>query len=711
VPTSPTPVDDEAPLRAAGPGAGGAAVADAAARTGGPSAEDGEIGDRSLTAGEVACLGGVTAVASVGVWSLALAQLGRHEGWLALTLGVITTGVLSLVARAVGGRRRVRLDPVELALLAVVVAAGIYFFVPGFHYAWVDKDPGVYVAHGFAIAESGDAYIPDPLLERGIEPTMSTGGRFPGLWIEGDHPTSITVQFYHLFSSLLATADDVGGSRALFNLNPLLAVGSVCVLVVAVRRAAGTVAATVAGALMVTSMMQVWQAKYPSTEILAQLLLSGALLAAILALDRRWAGGSFLAGVLLGVGFLVRPDGFLYIAIAAAAVALVIALDAVDRRVWALAGGLAITLPYALYNAYDVRGTYSAANDVPGLLVLLGICGAVLLAGYGARLALAALSGRHPGTVLWRPAEAVERWWRPIGVAICVLTLLVLIVYYYREDLFGLGYRYYAINDRVDRTFDELNLHWFSWFFTMRGLAAMWLGICALVLQRWKAPLFLLVLPGSSLLFLYLWDPKVAMRMMWWVRRFVPAVVPAVIVLIALALAFALTRRSVLMKLAGAVLAISLVVEWAGMSLPLRDHDEMSGSWGIAAAIADTAGDEQGLFLFPPGRGLYTANRNAPGAVWFIFGQDAARIPADYDVSTVEEYQRAFPDRPVFLVTPGEELPADLPADRFTKASAVTGDLVIWEETREHRPDEQVVIPTGVTVWRYDGAVVAPSAA
>src|SRR5690606_32154401 len=111
-------------------------------------------------------------------------------------------------------------------------------------------------------------------------------------------------QFFHFYPALLATAHDLGGSRALFNLNPVLAIGSVVALVVATRRAAGTAPAAVAGALFVTSMIQVWQARYPSSEISAQLLLSGALLAAVLAIGRRWTGAAFVGGLLLGVGFL-----------------------------------------------------------------------------------------------------------------------------------------------------------------------------------------------------------------------------------------------------------------------------------------------------------------------------------------------------------------------------------------------------------------------
>ena len=668
-----------------------------------------------ITLGEAGALVGVVAVAAVATASLALAQLGRHDGLPALILGLGATAVVAGAAWAFGGRPRIRVDVVELVLLAAVLAAALFFFLPGFPYAWVDKDPGVYVAHGFAIAREGDAYIDDPVLERGITPALSTGGRFPGLWIEGDRPTEITVQFYHTFSSLLATADDLGGERALFNLNPLLAAGSVGVLVVAARRAAGTVVAALGGTLLVVSMMQVWQAKYPSTEIAAQLLLGGALLAAVLAINRRWTGAAFLAGALLGGGFLIRPDGVLYMLLAMAAIAIVVALGKADRRVWAFFGGAVITWPYAFWNAYDARRRYTLASDVPRPVLIVGAMLLMVAAGYAARWVLARLRARYPSALVWRPTEAVARarWRVPIGAVVTVVAGAVLGVYFFRQQLFGIGFKYYPIGDRVARTYDELNLRWFAWFVTIRGVVTMWLGIGVLMLRRWRAPLFTLVLPGALLAYLYLWDPKVNARLMWWTRRFIPAVMPSVVVLIALALAFALTyqltrrslltrRRSVVLNLGAAVLAVTIVVEWAGMSLDLRDHREMDGSWDMAAAIAAQAGDEQGVFLFPGGGNIYGINRNAPGSVWFIFDQVAARLPQDYDVANVEEYQQAFPDQPVFVVAPGNDLPDNLPPDRFAENGVVTGELTILEETQSHRPQEQVVMPMGVTVWRYE---------
>jgi hypothetical protein len=663
-----------------------------------------------LTIGEAIALVGVTLVASVATWSLALAQLGKHDGWSAVGIGLVTTLALAGVACALGGRLRVRLEWAELAMLGAVLAVGAFFFFPGFHYAWNDKDPGVYVLHGFAIARDGDVYIDDEVVQHGITPAYDSSGRLPGLWTNADHPGQVTGQFYHLYSSLLATADDLGGARAVFNLNPLLALGSVGLIVLAARRAAGTLVAGLAGALLVTSMMQVWQARYPSTEIPAQLFLAGTLLGAILAIRCRWAGGAFVAGTLVGVGFLARPDGFLYVVLATSLVALAIAVDHADRRVTSFVVGLMLTFPYALWNAYVAREDYSSSSDVPGLAELLAALVAIVAAGYAGRAVLHAIRARRPAAALANPDRFIDRWYLPLGVIACIGMGTALLLLFFRPEIWGEHFKPSYFTGEIERSFDEINMKWLSWFVTVRGLAIMFIGFCVVMLRRWRASLWVLVVPGALLLPLYLYNARVSMRLMWWVRRFIPAVVPAVVLLIAIALAWALTRRSFVVKVGGAVAALSLIVEYTGMSLPLRDHDEMAGSWDISAAIASTAGDEEGVFLFPSGTNLYSINRNAPGAVWLLFDQISARLPDGYDLAMVEQYQSAFPEQPVYVVTPGAALPEQLPTDRFTMANVVTGEVTVWKETRDYRPEEQEVFPMGVTVWQLIGsAATTPS--
>jgi hypothetical protein len=514
----------------------------------------------------------------------------------------------------------------------------------------------------------------------------------------------VTSQFYHLYSSLLATAEDIGGPRALFNLTPLLAIGSCCLVVLATRRAAGTVVAVVAGALLVTSMMQVWQAKYPSTEMLGQIFVSGALLAAVLAIDRRWVGGSFIVGVLAGVSFLARPDGFLYVLLAAGSVAIVIAAGRADARAAALIGGLAVSLPYAMWNAYVAREHYSEVNSVPGPVTLVGAIALTIGAGFIARGALVTLGRRFPRTHLDRPAQLLAQWRIPLGVVLSVAFGAVFLLLYFRRDLFGEDYSYSFFTSRVERSFAEMSMPWLSWFVTVPGLVAMWLGICVVLIQRWRASLFALVATGVLLLPLYLYNPRVSMRLMWWVRRYSPAVVPVVAILIAIAIGWALTRRWMTVRIAGGVLLVTLLVGYVGMSSPLRDHDEMGGSWDLSAAIAEQAGTGQGVFLFPqPVSGPNDVMRNSPGIVWFVFDDVPARLPSDYDIATVDQYQEAFPDLPVFLVAPGGGLPDQLPTDRFRKSGSVAGEVVTWEESRDERPDEAVTTRWGLSIWQLTG--------
>jgi 4-amino-4-deoxy-L-arabinose transferase-like glycosyltransferase len=669
-----------------------------------------------LTPGEAGGLVVAMAVAMVATVSLALAEVGRHDGRVAVGAGLVATGVLVAVMWWPRPRPRIRVDAVELGLVGVAALAAAIFFLPGFPYALVDKDPGVYVAHAFAIAREGDVSIPDPVITRDLDPLINNG-RFPGLWLDETQPDVVTPQFYHLYPATLATAQDLVGNRGVFHLTPVMAIASVCMLVVAARRAINTVTAAVFGALLITSMMQVWQARYPSTEVLAQFLLSGALLAAVLAIERRWSGAAFAAGVLLGVGFLCRPDGFLYILLAAGVVGAAVAMGRFDRRSIMLAAGLAVTFPYAAVNAYDLRVRYSDSNSVPSLPLLLGACAVLVLAGLPLRALVARLDRRRRARAdagAGSPDDGgvpdgssgllglLNRWHLPLGVLVSVGAGLVLLGIWHRESLLGTDYVYSHFQDATIRSLDEISIKWLSWFVTVRGLVVMWLGVVVLALTRMRASAYVLALPGAVLLPVYLWDARISMRLMWWVRRFVPAVLPAVMLLIALAIAWALLRRSWALKLAGALVAVTLVAEFTAQSWTLHGHNEMQGSWQAAEATAGIAGGEQGVFLYTEAEGTTDAMRNTPAAVWFIFDQVAARLQRDFDMQEIDGYRDAFPGQPVFLVTHGP-LPAHLPAERFAEAGMVSQRLSMWDESQREVPLEGEVLQSDLVFWRVTG--------
>ena len=125
----------------------------------------------------------------------------------------------------------------------------------------------------FAIAREGDVYIPTRCSRSGACTRTCSADRVPGdLARHATIPTVVTPQFFHLYPAALATADDIVGRGPVPSSRPC----SPMLLLPACsrsppRRAAPRDGRRVAGAVLVTSMMQVWQARYPSTEAFAQL--------------------------------------------------------------------------------------------------------------------------------------------------------------------------------------------------------------------------------------------------------------------------------------------------------------------------------------------------------------------------------------------------------------------------------------------------------
>ena len=148
-------------------------------------------------------------------------------------------------------------------------------------------------------------------------------------------------------------------------------------------------------------MLQVWQARFPTTEVLAQALYLGALLGVVVALQTGWRPAAGLAGLCVGIGFLNRADGVLLVVMAVGVGALLLAVRRWDGRAWWAAAGLGVVLPHALLQAYDLAAFYSRANSVPSLRAAghasASCCSAAGAGGRSRRRAAGAPRPRWPG--------------------------------------------------------------------------------------------------------------------------------------------------------------------------------------------------------------------------------------------------------------------------------------------------------------------------
>ncbi len=362
----------------------------------------------------------VAAAAVVGVLStvaLAAGHLGIFGPGVVFGVSALLVVGLAVLARLRSAAfPRIALDPAGLLPAAAGGVLALVMFLPGFHYAAGDKDPGVYVMHAVAIARGHSIWIHDPLLAAGDLPVQLAA---PGLASRasgsptprpGRSSRSSTTCGRPCWPPRTTSADTARWSRP----RRCSGVLGVMLTVAVARRIAGPVAAWAAAVLMSTNMMQVWQAKYPTAEILSQVLFVGALLGVLLAVQTRWRWPALVAGLLVTIGYLGRPDGILLVLFAVGMLALLWVLRRWDARAGWFAVGLAVPLPYAFWQAYGPAGAYTAANDVPGLATMVGLIAVCVV---GALVLRPLLRGRSAGSTRLLDRPRARLWF---GVLVTV---------------------------------------------------------------------------------------------------------------------------------------------------------------------------------------------------------------------------------------------------------------------------------------------------
>ena len=666
-----------------------------------------------LTGTDLLAGGAVLLVALLAWASLILAHLGSHTLVGAVLVGLGLAAV-TLAVVAVGGRRvRVRADlgGVVIALVCAGIAAALTF--PGFSYGVSDKDPGGYVAHAVEIAHSGDYSFIDPLLStkqpdgRPLDVQLSSpSARLAGVWIKDEATGKIVPQFYHLWPALLATSYDVAGYDGIRFVVPLAGVLAVLLLVALLRRVGnavagpvgGLVAAGAGGLLLATNMLEVWQARYPTTEVFAEALFLGALLGIVIALQTGWRPAAGLAGLLVGIGWLNRADGLLLVLLSVGVGAALFSTRRWDARATWFAVGLGVVVPHATLQAYDFAYAYTVGNKIPSLGKVVAIVAAVVVAAVVIRFVL----GRPVGWITARLAE--RRTQVVLGLLVCAGAGGLMLLGFLRPRLFGQDLFLY--NGRMIRSYDEQILHRLSWFFTLPGFAIMLLGLAVVALRRWNASVWAVVLPTLILFPLYGYTASNSTRMLWWTRRYVPTVMPGIFILIAIAIAFAVVwpyRGRLLLRVGSVVALGGLVAVFLSQSLPTRSHDEWKGSLEIAQQISELSPGAQGIYVWEHQQPCCNGPTQLFAIpVWLAHGEVSVLLPADPARRTpiLDQYQTAFPDRPMFVLADGGGLPSGIDPARVTPVAHITARLPMWDESDLARPTGTHEVPVDLLVWR-----------
>ena len=667
-----------------------------AAQPGRPDAED--CGGARVERWFLRVMLGVSVVA----WSaLLLAEIGWFRlGLVAFLLAVAEIGfglwgafraVPPAPATAGGG-----LKPALAAAAGILLCAAL--FLPPYHAEMAAGDATVYLNFGRQIARHGALEFEDPLTRQlspasraelflNRVPADMTGrfARFPGGFLIADivDPT-VTAGFSPLFPVLTALGHALVPPQGALVVAPLFATLSLIGLWCVARRLGGVRAAWLAAALTAVSMPQIWFAKIPLPETVAQCFVMAGVLAWLVATARgapRWACA---AGWFLGLACFAKVDLIVLLTVfllAVVAVRLLARARPPDGPPLLLpllgAFGLLVAHNLAHYLSFDSHYKPYVAylirtSEVLGLLRESALlqAGAALAAGL---LVAAGVAG------LRRPAE---RWPRRLWGLAAVGALVV----------YGAAY-VTATTGRLDET-----IVWLSWYVSWPVLGLAALGLAGLGLagrggaRRPAAPpglVFAGLLLGVVGL-QYLYDPLETGLQIGSMRRYVPVVLPLTMLFAALTAVGLLARVPAARYRAGLTLAtgallVGLVARpsLAVVGLPL---------WDDPLARVARLFPERAVVLMSPD----LAGTHIPTSLAYLHDVDTILVQERNPDGEV--LRRVIGDwlargRPVLLVVGRDEFSFFAPDLALAAIGGTQVDLHTLEATSERVPQAGVHTP------------------
>lgn len=489
----------------------------------------------------------------LGWLAVVLAELGRFglgsflAAWALLTGGLI---IWAVVARphpddihfqsdvSIPKTAPDRLASWEWLLMGIWLAAAIWLFLRPHEYIFGGADAGVYISLGAELAQNGSFQLEDPELASldpafraaFLRPLPNTPGAeaylFPGFYVTDAGNGRLTPQFYPLHPALQAlvfalTGGGATGIRAELLLTGLWAVLGTLAVYLHAREIGGPLAAALALVALSLTALQIWFARYPTSEALSQFLIWSGLWATSrwLAEDQPAKLWAFTAGAAFGALFLARIDSVVLLP--------VFSLLLIWRwvRGWRPADSwfavpLVLLFIQSLLHGHFLSRPYF--YETLGYAVLLltrlwPLWVALSVLGVGI---LWFLRGRGAGL------NTPEHLRRPVLIGLIgVVLVFALYGWFLRPVLGETTLRSDVFSGGEIPVTNHENWPRLGWYLTPLGV---WLGVLGSCLLLWRGNRRTAVTLAVGFLFsgLYLWTISANPHHVYVMRRYVPAVVP-----------------------------------------------------------------------------------------------------------------------------------------------------------------------------------------
>ncbi len=635
----------------------------------------------------------------VAAWlGLLIAELGRLR--LGLLAALLAVGALALAAHARFVRPGRPAAPAPrfggrglAAFCAVTLVAGFLFYPP-YETVVNGSDGTVYLNYSWKIADTGALVFDDPLLrELPIEAReylfvnrqpgdfwYGRHTRFPGGFLIADiAEPEVSSGFSPLFPVVAALFHQAFPPRGALFVAPVFATLGVGGLFLVGARCGGLRAGLLAALLAAVSLPQIWFARYPVPEMVAQFFVVAGLLAVLAAFrdDRPWLAAA--AGGFFGMAAFAKIDLLVLLPAALTAFVawrLLARPEGGGRSVVFLLAGFG---PGMLHNLAH----YLAYPSPYTLYVEQLVERSVLLAGIGTVL-LAVLAAAGAGLIAVRRGAGIGSWWRRAAGWVLVGLLAGYAVVYAT-----------ATGGRWPET-----LVWLSWYLSwpVLGLCLaglLWLPWSGRAGRGDQGLSFLLVLTGVVGLH-YLYDPLEPGEHIWSMRRFVPVVLPGMLVVVALGAGRLVDWvyfefRAVAATAVGAVL-VGFV---GGPGTAVLGESLWDGVLDRSADVAGTFPEDAAVLVSPELAGTHVQTSLA-----YLHDVETLLVQEDEPDDVLREVMLDWlaAGRPVFVVAGQRGFSLHAPELVLSEVRQASIDLRTLERTWERAPRGVVDVSIGLRI-------------
>ncbi len=434
-------------------------------------------------------------------------------------------------------------DHWEIAALALWALVAAWLFFRPHEFVVGGADAGVYVNLGANIARSGGVLIHDPTLAA-LDPSLYPSllrplppGELtpyylvPAFYVPGTPAGLIIPQFYPLHPAWQAVGYALGGLRAELLITPLWGFLGALAVYFTTRRLWGWRVGMLALVALSVTALQVWFARYPTTEMLTQFLFWTGAWALIAWMDKQEPRGLWaaLAGAALGQVFLTRIDAYVLLILP---VLLGLWLwwthDLRRQDAWFFVPFLLLAAHSLIHGVFLSSPYFFSLFRYSRWLISRFLVIPLLFAGLVA-LALIVLSLRpqlRARVLAWVTVR------RSLWVAGGVVLVVGLAVYGYflRPHLGQIRTAAYWYGGGEIPNLDRENLVRLGWYLGPAGIALSVAGVCWMLIKDLNRRTAFLLGAGLFFALFYLWRIQANPHQIYAMRRYVPVVLPFFII-------------------------------------------------------------------------------------------------------------------------------------------------------------------------------------